>query len=216
MSQPLDREARLPQLGQLDREAGEFWTKNPFMIAATGNNLSAYERNRMFLNLEGRSFLDVSFASKADIDSDSRAVIASDFDRDGAPDLLVGSVGGGPLRLFLNRFPGSAKRVRLELEGVESNRPAIGTRVVAQIGTRRIVRDLFPANGSTGQGPVELLLGVGDAQRIDRLTLRWPRGRVQEFENLPVDSRIRITEGRSEIDVAPLRPEKIAAHARGE
>jgi hypothetical protein len=194
----------MPALGEVDREGGEFWLENPFEILSSGNNLSAFEPNRMFLNIEGRDFLEVSFASAADLDSDSRAAIASDFDRDGAPDLLVGSVGGGPLRLFLNRFPREHRRVRLDLVGVESNRQAIGTRVVAEVAGRKIVRDLFPANGSTGQAPPELLVGLGQAERIDRLTLRWPTGKTQVLENLPVDVRITITEGGEGYETGPL------------
>ena len=41
-------------------------------------------------------------------DSDSRSVVAADFNRDGAVDLLVGSVGGGPMRLFLGYADGVA------------------------------------------------------------------------------------------------------------
>ena len=205
MSQPLDRNANLPELGEVDREAGEFWVSNPFEMPGSGHNLSAFERNRLFLNDGGDKFLDASFASRADIESDSRSVIAADFDRDGAPDLLIGSVGGGPLRLFLNRFPSSARRVRILLVGVESNRPAIGSRVIAESGDRRFVRDLFPANGGTGQGPADLLIGLGDAPRIDRLTVRWPTGVEQEFRDLPVDRTIRITEGRSDYDVSGLK-----------
>ena len=203
MTQPLDRNARLPEVGPVDRKGGEFWVENPFDMPGSGHNLSAYERNRVYLNRDGRSFLDASFASAADIDSDSRSVIASDFDGDGAPDLLVGSVGGGPLRLFLNRFPAS-RRVRLDLVGEESNRAAIGTRVVAEAGGQRIVRDLFPATGAMGQGPAELILGLGRAERIDRLTLRWPSGREQVLSDLPADRRIRIVEGRAEPEIAPL------------
>jgi hypothetical protein len=147
-------------------------------------------------------FLDASFASRADIDSDSRSVVASDFDRDGHPDLLVGSVGGGPLRLFLNRFPRTNHRVRIDLVGVDSNRPAIGTRLVVHAGGRQIVRDLFPENGSVGQGPVEMVIGVGEAERIERLSIRWPSGRTQQFSDLPVDSTLVITEGRADYDVS--------------
>ncbi len=210
MAQPLDRNARLPELGQVDREGGEFWVENPFRIPGSGNNLSAYERNRLFLNLGGEGFLDASFASDADIDSDSRAVIVADFDRDGASDLLVGSVGGGPLRLFLNRFPRTNRRIRLELTGVQSNRRGVGSRIEIEIGKRKIVRDLFPSNGGTGQGPVESLIGLGRAERIDRLSVRWPSGHVQRFENLPVDSEIEITEGQSKY-VATALPTPAAA-----
>ncbi len=43
-----------------------------------------------------------------------------------------------------------------------------------------------------------MLIGLGRAERIDRLSVRWPGARVQRFENLPVDSEIEITEGQSE------------------
>ncbi len=202
MSQPLDRGAALPALGAVNRDAGEFWVSNPFQLAPEGKNFSAYERNRVYLNLGGKSFLDASFASRADIDSDSRSVIAADFDGDGAPDLLVGSVGGGPLRLFRNQFPRTLHRVRLDLVGTRSNRAGIGARVVAHCGGRQIVRDLFPANGFMGSGPAEMILGVGEAKQIDRLTIRWPDGTVQELKHLPVDRRITVTEGRPDIQVS--------------
>ena len=205
MTRPLDRNARLPQLGQVDSEAGEFWVENPFLMPGSGMNLSAYERNRLFLSLQGVAYIDASFAARADIEADSRSVVAADFDRDGAEDLLVGSVGGGPLRLFLNRFDRAA-RVRIELVGVESNRAAIGSRVVAEVGGRRIVRDLFAPNGGTGQAPPELLIGLGQARQIDRLSVRWPSGRTQQFEKLPVNRRIRITEGKARPVIASLAP----------
>jgi hypothetical protein len=188
----------------LDAKNGEFWVENPFLLTTTGKNLSAFERNHLYLNIAGQSFLDASFASNADIDSDSRSVIAADFDRDGACDLLVGNDGGGPLRLFLNRFPRKNGRVQIRLAGTASNRPAIGSRVVLQCGGRKIVRDLFPANGFMGQAPAELLVGIGAATTIEKLTVRWPTGEVQEFPHLPGDSVITITEGTAKPQITPL------------
>lgn len=205
MTQPLNRNASLPPLGDIDSEAGEFWVTNPFEMPVNGMNLSAYERNRMFLNVDGGLFVDASFASRADIDSDSRAVVSADFDRDGRPDLLVASVGGGPLRLFSNRFPESAHRVRIELVGVQSNRPGIGSRVTAEVGGRRLVRDIFPGNGGVGQAPAELILGVGPASKLDRLTIRWPSGQLQRFTDLAVDVRLTFTEGSSDYEISPLK-----------
>jgi len=206
VTQPLDRSAKLPELGEVDREGGEVWVENPFLMPSNGLNLSAYERNRLFLNLQGRGFLDASFASGADIDSDSRAAIAADFDRDGHPDLLIGSVGGGPLRLFLNRAASGNRRLRLELVGVASNRPAIGARVVARIGERSVVRDVFARNGSVGQGPAELDIGSGTAGRIDRLTVRWPSGRIQRLVDVPSGGTIRIVEGQPGYQPVPVAP----------
>ena len=186
MSQPHNRLSQLEAIGEIDEEAGEFWTKNPFQMPNERENLSSFERNRTFLNLDGNSFIDVSFASGADIDSDSRSVVAADFNRDGATDLLVGSVGGGSLRLFLNRFP-KANFSRIRLEGSGSNRAGIGARLTATVAGQKLIRDLFPQNGFMGQGPAEIILGLGDAKEIDRLEVRWPSGKTQIYKNLAVN-----------------------------
>jgi hypothetical protein len=183
VSQPHNRLSQLEAIGEIDEEAGEFWTKNPFQMPNERENLSSFERNRTFLSLDGSSFIDVSFASGADIDSDSRSVVAADFNRDGATDLLVGSVGGGSLRLFLNRFP-KANFSRIRLEGSGSNRAGIGARLTATVEGQKLIRDLFPQNGFMGQGPAEIILGLGDAKEIDRLEVRWPSGKTQIYKNL--------------------------------
>jgi hypothetical protein len=213
----LDRRQECPQLGAVDTEAGEFWVNSPFEMPRLGHNLSAYERKRLFINVGGRQFIDASFSSTTDIDSDGRSVVAADFNADGAIDLLVGSVGGGPLRLFLNRIENGLSaevagsdaspshhnnhRVRIDLQGQKSNRPGIGARVIARCGSQQITRDVFPPNGCLGQGPVELILGVGEATTIDELTVRWPSGITQQFKSVPVDKRLQITEGKEDYGV---------------
>jgi len=209
VSQPFDRASKLPALGPLDTDAGEFWVENVFSMPRLGHNLSAYEQNRLFLNDGGRRFLDVSHASGANIDSDSRSVIVADFNQDHRPDLLVGSVGGGPLRLFLNEFPKSGHRIRVKLIGRESNRTGIGSRVTVECAGRQIVRDLFAPNGFMGQSPAELLIGVGDTTVINRLTVRWPTGRKQQFENVPIDHIITIHEGERTLDTKPMTLTKL-------
>lgn len=198
MAQPFDRNCTIEPKGKLDIEAGEFWPKNPFEMMSEGTNLSAYERNRFFLNRNGQRFIDLSHESSADLDSDSRSAVVADFDRDGAPDLLVASVGGGPLRMFRNQIPSEAHRLHLFLRGTVSNSFGIGSQVTVRCGDVRMVRDVFPASGLMGQMPVELNVGLGDADQIDELIIRWPTGESQSFRDLPGDQRIRITEGDSE------------------
>ena len=196
MTQPLDRNCDLPALGDLDTETGEFWTGRSKDMTRNRENTSAFERNRLFLNKGKPEFVDASFASGCAIDSDSRSVIAADFNRDGKSDLLVASVGGGPLRLFLNETQTSNHSVTVRLFGTAANSNGIGSRVTITCAGRDIVRDIFPANGCLGIGPCERTIGVGGAEQIEKLVVRWASGREQVFSRLPVDGILSIKEGR--------------------
>jgi enediyne biosynthesis protein E4 len=200
VTRPQDRKCDLPELGKVDTESGEFWVSNPFELPANKHNLSAYERNCVYLNVDGKSFLDASFTSTIDLDSDSRSAIVADFNHDGANDLLVASVGGGPLRLFENASSEGAHWVRINLTGTKSNRAAIGSRVTVRMGETAITRDLFSTNAFMGQSPAELTIGIGDAEKIDSLEVRWPTGEIQEFGTLEVDRVINITESEALVE----------------
>ena len=202
MSRPLDRNAMMPELGEVDTEGGEFWVENPFMMPSAGYNLSAYERNRLYVGTEDGKFIDASFASRTDIDSDSRSVVAADFDRDGLEDLLVASVGGGPLRLFRNTGTLAQPGVLIQLQGKQSNRQGVGARLRIVAGERTVLRDLFPQNGGMGIGPAELTVGLGGASKIDRLEVTWPTGEKQVLTDLPGRGRIRVREGADPVVIA--------------
>jgi hypothetical protein len=207
VSRPLDRSCQLPELGEVDRDAGEFWVPNAFRMPQSGHNLSAWERNALFLNTGDGEFTNVSFASGAEIDADSRTAIAADFDRDGRVDLLVASVGGGPLRLFRNRLEQAGRGIAIILKGADSQRSGIGTRMTAVVAGRRIVRDLFPEGGFAGQGPCEVLIGIGDADHCDELLIDWPSGTRQVFQSVAAGTRVRIHEDRDALEfIGPARP----------
>jgi len=201
VSQPTDMSCQIKPQGKIDHKAGEFWVENPFEMLSGKHNISAYESNRLLMNVPDQPFADLSHESGADIDSDSRSVIAADFDRDGDLDLLVASVGGGPLRLFQNRMPQTNQRMRIILMGIQSNPAAIGARVTANVGTKRMTRDVFSVNGFMSQAPAELILGMGNADQIDRLEVRWPTGTTEVFDDVPVSKSITITEGSGSYDL---------------
>ncbi len=140
-----------------------------------------------------------------DIDSDSRAVIAADFNGDAKPDLLVGSAGGGSLRLFENQIKNGNRHIRLKLIGADSNRPGIGSRIEVTAGGRRIRLSLLPDTVFSGQAPVYWLIGVGATATIDRLVVRWPSGAVQTIEDLAADTEITLREGDPAPEITPFR-----------
>jgi enediyne biosynthesis protein E4 len=180
VSQPCNRSAAVPAPDTLDPSLNEFWVSNPWQIVAHGHNLSCYERNRVYLNVAGRDFLEVSHLTGADSDGDGRAVVAADFRNTGTMDLLVRQVGGGPLLLFENRLP-PRNYLMVSLRGRTSNRQGIGARLTAVVAGRPIVREMYPANGYMSQGPNVVHFGLADSAQIDRLTIRWPSEKLQVF-----------------------------------
>jgi hypothetical protein len=196
VSQPFDRGASVPAPGAVDRSLGEFWVTNPWDIVDRGHNLSAFERKRAFLNVRGGAFLDISYLTGADGDGDGRSVVAGDFRNDGRLDLVVRQVGGGPVLLYENRFPG-AHYLTVSLRGTRSNRLGIGARLTASVAGRELTRELYPQNTFHSQMPSRVHFGLGEAERVDRLTIRWPSGGVQTFTGLAADRHVVITEDRT-------------------
>lgn len=195
MSQPCDRNCSVPLPGKLDSSLREFWVGNPWEIVSNGHNLSAFERNRAYLNAGGADFVEVSHLTGADSDGDGRSAVAADFRNVGMPDLIVRQAGGGPLILFENRLP-RKNYLTVSLRGHTSNRRGIGARLTAVVGSKQIVRELFPANGFYSQAPAQVHYGLGAAAGVEKLTVRWPSGRVQELADLAGGRHVVIDEGK--------------------
>ena len=87
MSQPFDRSCQVLAPAELDESLDEFWSGNAFNISAS-HNLSGYERNRTYLNVGGKNFVEMSFPTGTDSDGDGRCVVL-DFNQDGRQDLIV-------------------------------------------------------------------------------------------------------------------------------
>ncbi len=194
MAQPFNRGAIVPPPGPVDSSVGEFWVGNPWLLHDSKHNLSAYERNRVFLNHRGERFFDISYLSGADSDGDGRSVVAGDFNGDGREDLLVRQVGGGSVLLYENRFP-PRHWLRVSLRGVQSNSLGIGSRLVAEISGRRIVRELYPGNTFRSQMPSYVHFGLDESIEVERLCIRWPSGAEQVLAHIPADQHIEVTEG---------------------
>jgi enediyne biosynthesis protein E4 len=200
VSQPFNRGAIVPAPIEPDKRLNNWWVENPWLIAASGKSLSGFERNRIFLNVQGREFFEISGLTLADSAADGRGTVAADLTNDGMEDVLVRHVGGLPIALYENRFP-KTSWLRITLRGVQSNREGIGARLVAVSNVRQLVRELFPNNGFMGQNAAHVHFGLGNATKLDQLTIRWPSGAVQEFKDLEINRHVRFTEKSSDIEV---------------
>ena len=198
MAQPFDRDCKAPAPGELDQELEEFWVDDPWQIQQS-NNLSSFEKNRIYLNHQGSEFMEISHLTAADSDGDGRSVVAADFRNNGHLDLVVRQVGGGPLLLYENNFQ-SGHYLTISLRGRTSNRLGIGSRLIATIANHKVVRELYPLNSFRSQMTNQVHFGLGKEEVITELEIKWPSGENQIFKNIQADRHIILTEGNARIE----------------
>jgi thiol-disulfide isomerase/thioredoxin len=59
-------------------------------------------------------------------------------------------------------------------------------------------------DGFRSQVPFDLHFGLGKAATIDSLEVKWPSGKVEVWNNLPVDQLLLVREGASTVESRPL------------
>lgn len=136
-----------------------------------GSAVSEYEgQSHLALFIQRPGGFDERGAALGLETGDFQSLIADDLDRDGRPDILVGSFAGLP-RLYLNRLAPRGGMLVVELRG-----RAVEYLEIEIIGPRRTwkMRHGLQAQPLTGARPV-LFRGVGDATALE-LHAHWPGG----------------------------------------
>ena len=112
-----------------------------------------------------------------------RGLAIADFDRDGDLDVLITTNSGEPL-LLKNNIQNGNRSVRFRLQGKKSNRDAIGA--VVKLIDRGETQWRMVHSGSSylSQSELTLTFGVGRRDRVSRVVIEWPNGRVDEHKNL--------------------------------
>jgi hypothetical protein len=126
-----------------------------------------------------------------------RAAAFGDLDNDGATDVLVTHLQRPPA-LLRNVTPTRGHFLALDLRAEGVGRRAVGMRVAATVGGRTIVRELAGGTSYLGASDPRIIVGIGDAGRVDRLEVRWPSGAARSWSGLNADRFLRIEEGSPE------------------
>lgn len=118
----------------------------------------------------------------------------ADLDNDGDWDIVVNHKDDLPAILRNDTPAGDNRWIRLKLVGTESNRDAIGTRVEVSAGKSTIVRQVKGGTGLESTNDPRLLIGLGPVSEVQKLTIRWPRGKTTVLENVAVDRELEVIE----------------------
>jgi hypothetical protein len=176
------------------------------------------QRKLLYRNLRNGKFEDISEAVGPGISvpSASRGCAFGDFDNDGDLDFVVNCVNDAPQ---LIRCDSSLKNnwIKVRTMGTKSNRTGIGARlrcVVQMPGETKPHQqiDEVRSGGSYfSQNDLRIHFGVGSAQKVDLLEIRWPSGTVDALKDVAVNQLVYVKEGEGIVRNVSFTKEKNSA-----
>ncbi len=162
------------------------------------------QQTQLFWNDGGGRFQDVTdqsgnaFALRVV----GRGLAYGDVDGDGDLDLVL-AANGGPAVLMRNEGPAGGA-VRVHLRGAAPNRQALGAVVTAVAGDLEQRAMVRTGSSYLSQSETTLTFGLGARTRVDRLSVRWPEGRVETSEGLEAGATYVVEEGKGIVERIPF------------
>jgi hypothetical protein len=160
------------------------------------------QRKLLYQNLRNGHFADISFQAGSGISapSASRGAAFGDFDNDGDVDVVINTVNGYPQLLRCDsKLPNNWIKVRTM--GTKSNRSGIGARLtcVSQVPgeakPHRQIDEVRSGGGYFSQNDLRVHFGLGRAEKVDVLEIRWPSGQVDTLKDVKANQVIYVKEG---------------------
>eukprot|EP00595_Chromulina_sp_UTEXLB2642_P000197 CAMPEP_0196762372 /NCGR_PEP_ID=MMETSP1095-20130614/1793_1 /TAXON_ID=96789 ORGANISM="Chromulina nebulosa, Strain UTEXLB2642" /NCGR_SAMPLE_ID=MMETSP1095 /ASSEMBLY_ACC=CAM_ASM_000446 /LENGTH=538 /DNA_ID=CAMNT_0042113083 /DNA_START=912 /DNA_END=2528 /DNA_ORIENTATION=- len=177
-------------------------------------DIRALQPNRMYRNSvkDGHIYFeDVTTSGNFGHLQKGHGIAFADIDNDGDLD-VYGQMGGAFYgdffhdAIYLN--PGHGNHyIKIDLQGTATNSKGLGSRIYVHTtledGTTHVNHHFVSTGGSYGSNALEAHIGLGQAVQIDKIIVWWQKtGEKQIVTNIPIDSKIRIVEGKGEYEVA--------------
>jgi len=142
------------------------------------------EPSLLFRNVGGK-FREVGASRGADLVKPvvARGAAYADIDEDGDLDVLIMANDGKP-RLLRNDGGNANKWLRVRTIGRKSNRNGIGAKVVVEAGGLRQTQWVRSGSSFLSASEQVLTFGLGQATKAERLTITWPSGQTDYYENV--------------------------------
>ena len=134
----------------------------------------------------------------------SRGCAFGDFDNDGDVDILIVNMHEPP-SLLRNDIRGKPNWIKVKLEGVKSNRSAIGARVLVHYGGKTQAQSVLSQSSFYSCNDPRLHFGLGNNAVVD-IDVHWPSGGVESLKHLPVNRLITSAKALAKFPIAAGRP----------
>jgi hypothetical protein len=146
-----------------------------------GQSYGGFEKNRLFLNLGGREFVEAGHLLGVALEADSRCCVTDDLDGDGRLDLLITTFEAWPeprqaLRVYRNSLDSPNHWIGFRLASTPHSPSPIGAQITLEAGEHRQVRTVVTGDSHRAQHAWTVHFGLGKNDHADRATIRWPSG----------------------------------------
>jgi enediyne biosynthesis protein E4 len=160
------------------------------------------QRKLLYRNLRNGHFEDVSLQAGPGISDPvaSRGCAFGDFDNDGDIDMVVNTVNDFPQLLRCDSKLNN-NWIKIRTIGVKSNRSGIGARLMClthppgESKPHRQIDEVRSGGGYFSQNDLRVHFGLGKAEKVDTLEIRWPSGQVDILKDVKVNQLIFVKEG---------------------
>jgi hypothetical protein len=149
----------------------------------------------LFRNLGDGTFEEVQKQAGPGITTphSSRGCAFGDFDNDGDMDVLIMNMNEPP-SLLRNDVNPKQHWVKVKLEGVKSNRSAIGARVIVHYGDKKQAQAVVSQSSYYSCNDSRLHFGLGEVSTVD-VEVYWPNGLHEIHKGLAADQLVTLREG---------------------
>lgn len=122
-----------------------------------------------------------------------RGCALGDFDNDGDLDILIINMNEPP-SLLRNDLSGTQNWIKIQLEGVKSNRSAIGARVLVHYGGKVQAQARVSQSSYYSSNDPRLHFGLGTFKSVD-VDVYWPNGLHEHLRDVPANQLLTLREG---------------------
>ena len=165
---------------------------------------SDYEEPRLLYHNNGNStFTNISASAGTGITTkaSSRGLAMGDLWNDGRQSIVISNMNEKP-SLLVNQVKVNNHWIAFKLVGTQSNRDGIGAKVTFRIGDRVFTDEVRSGSSYLSQNDMRLHFGLGSADKVQSVEVRWPTGKVERFGNPKVDAFNTLKEGSGEAAAA--------------
>lgn len=157
--------------------------------------LSYKQRPLLFLNVDGKRFVERGEDAGLTTDEKSRGLALGDYDNDGDLDAVINNLDGPPT--LLRNDGGNRNRwLIVQCRGTKANRSAVGARVEAIVGDEKHIREVRSGSSYLSHSDLRLHFGLGSHKQVDELKIRWPSGTEQVLRSVATNQVLVVEEGR--------------------